>query len=300
MNFLKSKGEEPFVFCLGNGTTIDRLLGGVDVKKLTEEGVINYLVQYSFLNHRVVILEELFDAPAEILEQLKDILSSGWLRQGNQQFQIKTELIICCTNRDRKSYVNGSASIKALTERFPLEHNVKWDQYNEITYGKLIENTLGKAYSNSFLNYTLGEYHKQGLTISPRIALKAATLLHDCGLTCLTYLGDLLEKKEILEECVKTYKFKEKFEKLINESQEQINKFKILQLKGSTNEFNQILEKLSNISFSLETMKNIPNDAIDVHKNTSDMIKLKIQEIKKTIDTLQINSVSTSLDIFEV
>src|SRR4029078_3038105 len=114
---------------MGSGTTTDKLFGGLDLKLFNEEGKIQYLVENSFMNDEFVIFEELFDAPDYILEQLKDILSSGVFRNGTQVFPIKTKLIICCTNKTREQFSKND-SLKALMERFPLEHEVKWDSYN--------------------------------------------------------------------------------------------------------------------------------------------------------------------------
>ena len=81
---------------MGNGATIDALLGGFNVKAFQETGKMEYLLEESFLNHEYVILEELFDAPDYVLEELKDILSSGRVRNGNQIICIFNE-----TSRDK-------------------------------------------------------------------------------------------------------------------------------------------------------------------------------------------------------
>ena len=64
--YLKKQGvvtkEKPFVMSLGQGTTEETLLGGIDLKKFQEEGEIIYLLRNAFVEHEVVILEEMFDA----------------------------------------------------------------------------------------------------------------------------------------------------------------------------------------------------------------------------------------------
>jgi hypothetical protein len=53
------------------------LFGGLDINKFHDEGVLEYLLDNSFMNHEYVVFEEMMDAPDFILEQLKDILSSS-------------------------------------------------------------------------------------------------------------------------------------------------------------------------------------------------------------------------------
>jgi hypothetical protein len=144
LDFLKSRGINPYIITMGTGMTTDRLFGGLDIPIFEKTGKIEYLVDNSFMNHEYVIFEELFDAPDFILEQLKDILSSGTFRNGTQIYDIKTKFIVCCTNRTRDEF-SKNMSLKALMERFPLELNVIWDNYTEITYNKLLESKFGEG-----------------------------------------------------------------------------------------------------------------------------------------------------------
>jgi hypothetical protein len=56
------------------------------------------------MNHEYVVFEEMMDAPDFILEQLKDILSSGEFRNGTQVYPIKTRFIVCNTNKTRRIF----------------------------------------------------------------------------------------------------------------------------------------------------------------------------------------------------
>lgn len=203
MDFLNEQGIQPYVLTMGNGTTTDRLFGGMDLKKFNDDGKIEYLVENSFMNHEYVIFEELFDAQDYILEQLKDILSSKIFRNGNQIFNIKTKLIICCTNKTRESFSKND-SLKALMERFPLEHNVEWKENNSINYEHLFRKVLGNV--DPFLTYILGEYAKNSIKISPRMALTAAELLVACGPDCLKFIPEFSKKPDLLKSA--TTKFK--------------------------------------------------------------------------------------------
>lgn len=207
MEFLKEKGIEPYTITMGTGMTTDRLFGGLDLPKFDSTGKLEYLVKNSFMNHEYVVFEELFDAPDFILEQLKDILSSGHFRNGTQVFQIKTKTIICCTNKTREEFAKNN-SLKALMERFPLELEVKWDNHNRITYEKLLNTKLG--FADPMLTYICEQFHINGATISPRIAIKAAKIIAQTGPESLHYVADFSTKPDLLKNSIA--KFKSVFE----------------------------------------------------------------------------------------
>ena len=205
-DFYKNKGIKPFVLTMGQGMTIEKLFGGVDISHFIGEnptGKIEYLVENSFMNHEFVVFEELFDCPSEVLESLKDVLSSGILRQGGQIYPLKTRQIICATNRLRTDYAKD-ASIAALLERFPLEVKTEWKEYTSIQYSVLLSKRLGDA--DPLLVSILHEMNKKGKTISPRIALVAGELMQQCGPDCLRFIADFASEKEVLDEAMKNFK----------------------------------------------------------------------------------------------
>ena len=214
LDYLREHGIDPFVQTMGTGMTTDRLFGGIDLKKFNEAGKIEYLVENSFMNHEYVIFEELFDAPDFILEQLKDILSSGVFRNGTQIFEIKTELIICCTNRTREEFSKNN-SLKALMERFPLELEVKWEQHNRITYENLLNTKMG--FADPLLTYILEQFAVAGKTLSPRIALTAAEIVDTCGPECLYFVADLNADSALLKQSITKFQGMLEIEKLRGE-----------------------------------------------------------------------------------
>lgn len=216
LEFLKEKGIEPYVITMGTGMTTDRLFGGLDITQLRQEGGsgrIEYLVENSFMNHEYVIFEEMFDAPDFILEQLKDILSSGVFRNGTQVYPIKTKFIICCTNRTRDEF-SKNMSLKALMERFPLELNVIWDNYTEISYNKLLESKFGVDNVDPVIPYLLQEYAKAGITISPRIAVTAYSVYDQCGPEALSFIAEFTKKPSLIAEAIKKFEATIKFRDL--------------------------------------------------------------------------------------
>ena len=82
LEFFYEKQINPYIITMGTGMTTDRLFGGINIPAFEKEGKLEYLIENSFMNHEYVIFEEMMDAPDFILEQLKDILSSGIFRNG--------------------------------------------------------------------------------------------------------------------------------------------------------------------------------------------------------------------------
>ena len=204
VDFFKDKNVTPFVLTMGSGMNTDRLFGGMNIGLFNSSGgKIEYLVENSFMNHEYVIFEELFDAPDYILEQLKDILSSGYFRNGSQQFKIKTKFIVCNTNRTRQEF-SKNASLAALLERFPLEMEVKWDTYNKYTYSKLL-NSVNNDKSDELLVDILTKFAKNKVIISPRIAIVASRLVAECGHDCLEFLADFKTKDGMLKRAIGDY-----------------------------------------------------------------------------------------------
>jgi MoxR-like ATPase len=213
LEFLKERNITPYVITMGTGMTGDRLFGGMDIKEFHETGKIEYLVENSFMNHEYVVFEEMFDAPDFILEQLKDILSSGIFRNGTQTFTIKTKFIICCTNRTRDEF-SKNMSLKALMERFPLELNVIWDNYTEISYNKLLESKFGVDNVDPVIPYLLQEYAKNGITISPRIAVTAYMVYDQCGPEALSFIAEFTKKPSLIAEAINKFESTIKFRNL--------------------------------------------------------------------------------------
>jgi len=253
LDFLKAKGIEPFIQTMGTGMTTDRLFGGLDIPTFETTGKIEYLVENSFMNHEYVIFEELFDAPDFILEQLKDILSSGVFRNGTQIFPINTKFIICCTNRTRDEF-SKNMSLKALMERFPLELNVIWDNYTEISYNKLLESKFGEGEVDPVIPYLLQEYAKNGITISPRVAVTAYQVYDECGPESLSFIAEFAKKPSLIAEAIK------KFESTI--------KFRDLSAA---------------ITYSIETLTNLPlvsREDEQLHKGAISDLKKQLADIK--------------------
>jgi len=180
--------SEPFVQALGEGLTEEALFGGLDMKlfldKETGTGEYVYLVENSFMNHEVVVFEELFDAPAAILLSLKDIMTSGYFRKGKQKFKIKTKVIIGLTNKSKEDF-SEDESLEAFSQRFPITKKVEWDTYSKVDFINLFEKVFDKDstfYKDNKIKFSdlasIIELNNAVGTsfVSPRTAVQAAQL----------------------------------------------------------------------------------------------------------------------------
>lgn len=205
------------------GTSVDDLFGGINMKVLQEEGRIEYNLDYSIFSTPYLILEECFDAPLRVLEALKDTLTSGWVRNGSQQYQIKTKFIIVCTNRSKEELIEDASSA-ALMERFPLSLKVEWDSHTWADYEELIQTVFGSIPETVevLLKYILESIKEDSgkRPPAPRTVVRMVKVFQAAGVAGIKYMDGLPNVQRAIEnlnsEMAKAVKVKE-FEKLISE-----------------------------------------------------------------------------------
>jgi len=276
--YLYDKGINPYVITMGSGMTPDRLFGGINIPVLNDEGKLEYLVENSFMNHEFVIFEEMLDAPDYILETLKDILSSGFFRNGTQVYPIKTKLIIACTNRTRAEFSKND-SLRALLERFPLEHNVIWDAYTDISYNTLLGKRFGADSIDPVIPFILHEYHKKGVTISPRIALDAYEVYAECGPDALMFIADFAKKPELIKDGLKRYKSTIEFKKL----SQQIEEASIELPSNSCKTKEQKQAFVASYNIIQETLKQVRKITV-----TDDLVQVHTDVVKKANEKISL------------
>ena len=185
--------DQAFIQQFGEGMDEARIYGGLDLKKLETDGVFIYNTDRSFLPHRVAVFEELFDAPPIVLMSLKDTLTAGALRNGAQQVEMKTRVIIGITNRHPDEISDMGPAAHAITERFPLQVEVKWEKYEEADYAEMLRAVFGQEehergiltdeviadLSGLLENVSAGTAQP----VSPRTAVHAAELLAASAMT---------------------------------------------------------------------------------------------------------------------
>lgn len=186
--------KHTFIKSFGEGTNESSLYGGINMRILRESGNVEFNLSKAFTSYEIVLFEELFDAPSSVLLALKDALTSGFVHNGAQREPIKCRCIIGLTNK-APSVVATDDSRQALTERFPLQVNVKWDHYNAENYEELIrkkymnrlqtpveEDGLGLNLANSEFYITAfaeitekASKNNSGKPLSPRVACHGFT-----------------------------------------------------------------------------------------------------------------------------
>jgi MoxR-like ATPase len=198
LKLMKEKGlidSDPFVLTFGDGMSEEMLLGGINMEEYKKSGKMNYLVENSFMNSEIVVIEEIFDGPPQVLLTLKDILSSKRMRKGNQTFDCKTKIVIALTNRSKESMAEDD-SLEALMQRFLLTLKVEWETYERKDW-KLLFNTVFEEEFNQKYRYKLDELieiltannQAKRTFVSPRTAVGAASVYADGG--SLKFISDI-------------------------------------------------------------------------------------------------------------
>lgn len=187
--------SKPFVMAFGDGLTEEALFGGIQIKKFRDSGELEYLVKNSFMEHEIVVFEELFDAPPQILLSLKDIMTSGWFRKGNQTHKVKTKIIIGLTNKSKSDF-SEDESLEALAQRFPLTLKVEWESYGKKDWRALFDKVFDAEFNKTHkykleeLAEILTQNNVNGNTfVSPRTAVHAAKLYASGG--NLKFISDI-------------------------------------------------------------------------------------------------------------
>ncbi|MCS6955983.1 MAG: AAA family ATPase [Candidatus Calescibacterium sp.] len=160
-----------FVMSLNSSTTEEKILGGIDIKRYKDQGILTYLYENSFMNYKFVIFEEMFDASPDVLCVLKDILTSGYHRDGVNTFKMRCRTIVGNTNKDVTEL--DAPQYEALLQRFPLIIRADYE-INEVTAKVLLNKFLEKYSSDynfdKFINYFV-EYliNSKIKGLSPRV-----------------------------------------------------------------------------------------------------------------------------------
>ena len=124
----------------GEGMDEAKLYGGIDLAAVNSvsDPQIRYRTANSFLNWDIVVFEELFDAAVSALKSMKDTMTSGSFRNGEEVVPMRTKIMICATNKEPHEVAELGASAQALVERFPLQLRVAWDSYTAADYLELL------------------------------------------------------------------------------------------------------------------------------------------------------------------
>ncbi|WP_146595850.1 AAA family ATPase [Novipirellula galeiformis] len=171
--------EEIFIQSFGEGMSEDRLWGGPDMASL--DTCVRYDTTRSFLapQYKVVIFEELFDAPAQALLPLKDVLTRRAFMNGNERVEMAAKVVIACTNKDPREFAEGSDAVQALLERFLLQKEVRWPGYEAKHYRELFakvhrNSSMGGKQLQTMLSKVIaGLNEAKTFIMSPRMAIQS-------------------------------------------------------------------------------------------------------------------------------
>lgn len=251
--FLKDQGvidTDIYVLSFNQGITEEKIFGGMDVKKFQDTGEIIYLLEKAFVNYEYVIFEELFDAFPSVLLSLKDTLTSGFVRNGNQLVPIKTKMIVGCTNRTREEVVTD-LSTEALMQRFVIEHEVKWETYELNDYKNAFKfqdvlNDITEVVAEMVVDVNKSKVLKYN--VSPRTAVKAANVVleNDGDYTCLEFFHGFSATVN-------------KFRAIIEQRKKDI--IKVIELKNYTSSYLDLVNEINTLG-GVEASKERFNDKL--------------------------------------
>ncbi len=181
------KDEEVFVQSFGEGMSEDRLWGGPDMASL--DTCLKYDTSRSFLapQYKVVVFEELFDAPAQSLLPLKDVLTRRVFMNGPDRVPLGAKVVIACTNKDPREFGEGNDAVQALMERFLLQKEVRWPQYEQKNYLELFARVrpqaspAGKEFHRLLATVIASLNETKTFIMSPRMALQALAVVSNCA-----------------------------------------------------------------------------------------------------------------------
>lgn len=250
--------SEIFYQAFGEGMDEATLWGGLDLKALKAEDVLRYHPEQSFLAKRFAVFEELFDAPPVVLLALKDALTAKALRKGAQQYKMKTQAIIACTNVSPAEIAEKGPTYQALLERFPLQMDVKWSSYVASDYAALFEK-VGPRLPGPYLNGTQRVLAEVFAKVSVDQVISPRTAVHALGI--VKAAAEMRQAKECEKEDLLDLRFLPGLEGLADSLQKEIEAASERhqseeRLRAARQEFNKIEESLRGDSSVIKLMQN--------------------------------------------
>lgn len=187
--FLNQKGiTDAFIKSVSRGSTIEDMYGGVNIKRMRDDGAIEYRLDSPEFwgNHEYVVFDEFLDLPEKVLASLKDTIMAGEVRNGAQRYPIKTKMIIGLTNVDAKDFEDNWERA-AILERFPIRQLVKWDDYSPTAFTTLIKEVMGAADFKKIKKFAdavalhAAQSHEENRPVTPRTVIQACQAVAETG-----------------------------------------------------------------------------------------------------------------------
>lgn len=180
--FFELYGIHPLVIVGHSGTDIESLLGIPNIKKLTEDSVHEIAFEKSVFNKPgVLILEEFLDVKPAVASALKDIITSGGYRRGDEFIPSKIGSIFICSNKSPDEVSIDFSTAAFYKERFPYSKYVIWDDYTSKSYLNLFKLRYGDEVDSNedafkLIAHLCASSCNQESIISPRMAFSAMDL----------------------------------------------------------------------------------------------------------------------------
>ena len=185
--FLLYYGIQSVVKVGNSSTDVESLLGIPNIEKLTKESEYEIAFEKSvFALPGVLILEEFLDVRPTVAAALKDILSEGGYRQGNDFIHSKIGPVIICSNKTPEEVSIDLSTAAFYKERFPYSTYVCWNGFDysdflsfyKVLYGK---EEVEKDNKYQLLSDLCSVSCNNDTIISPRIAIKVRDLFFASG-----------------------------------------------------------------------------------------------------------------------
>lgn len=180
--FFACYGIEPLVIVGHSGTDVEALLGIPNIRKLTDESIYEVAFENSiFSKPGVLIFEEFMDVKPAVASALKDIITSGGYRRGDEFIPSKIGSMFICSNKSPDEVVIDFSTAAFYKERFPYSKYVIWNDYSGAEYLNLFKLVYKDKFDKEESSFRLiAELCAVSCTassiISPRMAFNAANL----------------------------------------------------------------------------------------------------------------------------
>jgi hypothetical protein len=165
-----------------SGTDVESLLGIPNIKKLTDDSIYEIAFENSvFSKPGILIFEEFLDVKPAVASALKDIITEGGYRRGDEFIPSRVGSMFICSNKAPDEVVIDFSTAAFYKERFPYSKYVIWNEYSGQEYLNLFKLVYGDRYKEEESAFKLiAELCAVSCTsdsiISPRMAFSAMDL----------------------------------------------------------------------------------------------------------------------------
>jgi hypothetical protein len=180
--FFNYYGIEPLVVVGHTGTDVEALLGIPNIKRLMDDSTYEVAFENSiFSKPGVLIFEEFMDVKPGVAAALKDIITSGGYRRGDEFIPSKIGSMFICSNKSPDEVTIDLSTAAFYKERFPYSKYVIWNDYSSKEYLNLFKLVYENQFNEEESSFRLiAELCASSCTsdsiISPRMAFNALNL----------------------------------------------------------------------------------------------------------------------------